>query len=98
MFKERCVVCLDILGFKNLIAAAEASPAGLLTLQGLRIVLDAHAMWGNQGLAASIPDTHVPKYLFVSDTIIISTPGDAMGTRAAVVKSIQIYQKVLEAG
>jgi len=98
MFKKRCVVCLDILGFKNLIVAAESSPAGLLRLQGLRTVLDAHVMWDNQGLADSVPDTHVPKYLFISDTIIISTPGDAMGARAAVVKSIQIYQKAVEAG
>src|ERR1700734_3135135 len=98
MFKKRCVVCLDILGFKNLIAEAERSPAGLLKLQGLRVVLDAHVTWDNHGIDASVPPTHIPKYLFISDTVIISTPADAMGAASAIVKSIQIYQKVLEAG
>jgi hypothetical protein len=98
MFEKRCVVCLDILGFKNLITEAERSPAGLLKLQGLRVTLDAHITWDNHGIAASVPATHVPKYLFISDTVIISTPADAMGAGAAIVKSIQIYQKVVEAG
>lgn len=98
MFEKRCVVCLDILGFKNLVADAEKGGAGLPRLLSLRTVLDAHVNWDNQSLESSVPATHVPKYLFISDTIIVSTPADAMGVRAAIVKSIQIYQKLLELG
>jgi hypothetical protein len=98
MFERRCVVCLDILGFKNLVAKAEESAAGFQKLLNLRNVLDAHVTWDNKGLASSVPRTHVPKYLFVSDTIIISTPADGIGAGAAIVKSIQISQKALEHG
>jgi hypothetical protein len=98
MFGKRCVVCLDILGFKNLVADAEKGGAGLQRLLSLRTVLDAHVTWDNESLESSVPATHVPKYLFVSGTVIVSTPADPMGARAAIVKSIQISQKALELG
>lgn len=100
-FKQSAVAFLDVLGFKNLINDAEASPDGLSRLIGLKAVLDAHVRWDNDRLAPSVPEAVKPKYLFISDSIILSAPlqeGDFDGLSVVIAKTIEIALKLLEMG
>ncbi|MGY6281926.1 hypothetical protein ACXIT0_03450 [Methylorubrum extorquens] len=100
-FEDRAVAFLDVLGFSNLVKNAEDSPAALTTLMGLRAVLDSHMRFDNQMLSPSVPQTVVPLYTFISDSIIISSPlqqGRYSGLAVVAVKAIQIAQKLLEGG
>jgi hypothetical protein len=104
LFEQRAVGFLDILGFKQLIDEAEASQAGFQRLAGLRAVLDNHVRFDNAGIAQTVPDKLKPRYIFVSDSIILSAPlshgnknlTDGLGI--VVVKAIQIAQKIIELG
>ena len=103
-FEERAVGFLDVLGFKQLINEAEASPAGLDKLIGLRGVLDDHVLRDNDGIAKTVPDELKPKYIFVSDSIILSVPlhhshsNLADGLEIVALKAIQVAQKIIELG
>jgi hypothetical protein len=103
-FQERAVGFLDVLGFKQLLREAESGPAGFTRLAQLRAVLDSHVYFDNASLATSVPNELKPRYIFVSDSIILSVPlrhahknlADGLGIVA--IKTIQIAQKVLELG
>lgn len=100
-FETRAVAFIDVLGFTNLIKAAEKTPSEHLKLQGLITTLDAHVKFDNDTLAPTVPTQVKPCYIFVSDTIIISCPlrhGQYDGLDIVVVKTIQIAQKLLELG
>ena len=100
-FEERAVAFLDVLGFSNLVSRAQTMPPDLKTLQGLRAVLDSHVQLDNRTLAPSVPKNVAPKYIFISDSIIISSPlrqGDYSGLAVVAVKTIQIAQKLLRSG
>jgi hypothetical protein len=101
MFEERAVAFLDILGFKNLITNAERQRSGLDRLNALKTVIEGHVRFDNANVHQDVPVEMHPKYLFVSDTIILSAPlkhGKYDGLDVIVVKTIQIAQKVLELG
>ena len=101
MFSDCAVAFLDVLGFKNLVGEAEASPAGFNRLLGLKTVLDAHVQFDGKTIAATVPQAVHPKYIFVSDTIIISAPlqhDKYNGLDIVVLKSIEVAQKVFELG
>ena len=99
MFERRAVAFLDILGFKNLIREAEnIRPDRLVSL---KTVIESHVRFDNANLDQNVPIEMHLKYLFISDSIILSAPlkqGNYDGLDAIVVKSIQIAQKVLELG
>ena len=100
-FEDRAVAFLDILGFTDLIASTEQHPSKLTSLFGLRAILDNHVKWDNASLASSVPDEMKPKYIFISDSVILSAPRQCEGYSglvAVAVKSIQISMKLLEAG
>src|SRR5262249_47032988 len=95
---------IDILGFKQLIDEAEASQPGFQKLVELRMVLDGHVLFDNAGLAQTVPNELKPKYIFISDSIILSAPLNhghrnlADGLGIVVIKTIQIAQKIIELG
>jgi hypothetical protein len=103
-FEQPAVGFLDILGFKQLIEEAEASASGFERLAGLKAVLDARVRFDNDGIAQTVPEELKPRYIFISDSIILSAPllhGHkhlADGLAIVVVKAIQIAQKVIELG
>ena len=104
LFEQRAVGFLDILGFKPLIEEAEASQHGLQRLAGLRAVLDNFVLYDNDGAARTVPDALKPKYIFVSDSVILSSPlrhgrADlADGLAIVVLKTIQIAERIIELG
>jgi hypothetical protein len=101
VFENRAVAFLDILGFSALIKEAERQPSTLSTLISLRTVLDSHVRWDNADLAKSIPDHIKPLYLFISDSIILSSPlrfDNFDGLGIVVAKTIELSHKLLEMG
>jgi len=100
-FQDSAVAFLDVLGFKRLITEAEASPAGFQRLLALKTVLDAHVRFDNLAVSPNVPPQMHPKYIFVSDSIIISAPlhyEKYDGLDIVVVKCIQVAQKIFELG
>jgi hypothetical protein len=100
-FSERAVAFLDVLGFRRLIEEAESSAAGFFKLVGLKHVLESHVRFNNETLAPTVPPEVHPKYIFISDSIIISVPlhhGNFDGLDIVVLKCIEVAQKLLESG
>ena len=100
-FTERVVVFLDILGFSRLIEDAERLPHRQPDLFSIIAALDGHVNFDNNSLSSEIPEGAKPKYIFISDSIIFSTPlqhGKYDGLAVAVAKSIQIAHKLLGRG
>jgi hypothetical protein len=104
LFELRAVGFIDILGFKPLIDRAEASPAGFQELVGIKTVLDAHVRFDNAAASADVPEEVKPRYVFISDSLIVSAPlchGNkkvANGLAIVIVKTIQIAQKIMQMG
>jgi hypothetical protein len=100
-FENRAVAYLDVLGFSAAVRKAEVRPDLLVDFVGLVSVIESHARFDNSTLSPALtPQTH-PRYLFVSDTLIITTPmGSSQydGLDALVVKTTQIALKVMRAG
>lgn len=74
MFEQRVVAFLDILGFKNLVTRAERDRSALQQLIMLKNLIDHHVDYDNLNLDKNVPPHIHPKYLFVSDSIILSAP------------------------
>jgi hypothetical protein len=67
----------------------------------LKTVVDAHVRWDNRNLVASVPDSIKPRYIFISDSIIITSrlrDGKHSGFVAVTLKSIEITHKLLAMG
>jgi hypothetical protein len=100
-FEERAVAYLDVLGFSNAVLKAETRPDRLIDFLGLVTVIGSQAKFDNATLSPHLPAHTHPCYLFVSDTLIITTPiasGHYDGLDALVVKTTQIALKVMRAG
>ena len=69
-FTDRAVAFLDVLGFKHLIEEAESNPSSL-KLDGLITVLESHVKFDNQSINSNVPAEVHPKYIFISDSIIL---------------------------
>jgi len=103
LFEQRAVAFLDVLGFKEIVSAAEKTQAGFDRLASLDAVINGHVRWDNQRLKAEVPKEAHPKYIFISDSIVISTPlvvsiERVDGLDILVIKCTQIAQKLLEMG
>lgn len=70
-FEKRAIAFLDILGFKEMMPRFEASVSELQKPIGLKTVLECHAKFDKERLALSIPDKVKPKYIFISDSMIL---------------------------
>jgi hypothetical protein len=100
-FTERVVAFLDILGFTRLIQDAERLPHRQPDLFSIIAALDGHVNFDNDSMSSEVPEDAKPKYIFISDSIIFSTPlrhGKYDGLAGAVAKSIQIAHKLLARG
>jgi len=100
-FEERAVAFLDVLGFKSLVTQAETTASKLESLTKLRDTVVAHVHHDNFKLDSTVPSEVRPKYLFVSDSIILSAPisfGGYSGLDIVVLKTIQVAQKLFEIG
>ena len=100
-FEIRAVAFLDVLGFKELINAAETTANGMAELRSLINEVDAHVSFDNQGLDKLVPVKVHPDYIFVFDSIIISVPiyhQGYDGLAIVALKSVQIAQKLLDLG
>lgn len=101
VFEKRAVAFLDILGFTVLTKEAEKNSDRFNDLFGLRTILDSHVRFDNASLAPSVPDKMKPRYIFISDSIIMSAPLDYYeynGLAIIVIKAIEIAHKLLEFG
>ncbi|HEY8095014.1 MAG TPA: hypothetical protein VIE65_02835 [Methylobacter sp.] len=103
LFEQRAVAFLDVLGFKQLVNEAEKTQAGFDKLAGLDAVISNHVRWDNNRLKPEVPKEAHPKYIFISDSIIISTPllvsiEGVDGLDILAVKCTQVAQKLLEMG
>lgn len=100
-FAMHAAAFLDVLGFKNLVKAAQTTDSGLKELFGLLSIIQNHVDFDNQSIAASVPKELHPKYLFVSDSIILTVPLEHDGydgLSIVGIKCIQIAQRLLEHG
>jgi hypothetical protein len=100
-FEERAVAFLDVLGFTQLINDAETLPHKQLELFGIITALDGHVKFDNQSVSVEVPDPVKPKYIFISDSIIFSSPlkyGNYDGLGIVVAKTIQIAHKLMQMG
>ncbi|WP_336234827.1 hypothetical protein [Achromobacter dolens] len=100
-FENRCIAFLDVLGFKELIRDAEVNRQRYDEFTKLITVVDSHVRWDNETTSPEVPEEAKPKYLFISDSIIISAPlsfNGYDGLAIVTMKAIQIAQKMLEIG
>lgn len=101
-FQMRAVAFLDVLGFSQLVKAAEWSHPEHRELQTLISLVSSHVRFDNDKLAKEVPKAVRPDYLFVSDSIIVSVPltheAGYDGLAIVAIKSIQIAQRLLEYG
>ena len=100
-FEKRAVAFLDVLGFTSLIKDAEKYPAALSKFNGLQATIEHHVRFDNDSIGPGVPKSAHPRYLFISDSIIISAPLDTDGYDGLAIvglKSLQIAQNLLESG
>lgn len=100
-FETRAVGFLDVLGFSQLVKNAERSQTDLQSLIELKSTLDEHVQFDNLSLDKSVPPAVAPKYIFISDSIILSAPlayENFDGLAIVVLKTIRIAQKLMETG
>lgn len=100
-FSEGTVAFLDILGFKALVDAAERGAAGEATLSNLVRMLDDHVALEKGRSHPDVSDSLKPDWIFISDSLIISSLNDAGDDRdlaAVTIKTIQIANRLLEMG
>ncbi len=103
LFEQRAVAFLDVLGFKQVVSEAEAAPSAPNKLVALHTVVNSHVKWDNSRLKPEVPEEAHPKYIFISDSIIISVPFKVLidgvdGLDILVVKCTEVSQKILELG
>ena len=101
-FETRAVAFLDILGFKDLIKKVEANEQeACRQFNAFITVVNAFVSFDNKSLSTLMPKNVQPKYIFVSDSIILSAPlqeNGYDGLVAVTLKAIQLTHKLLEFG
>lgn len=100
-FEQCAVVFLDVLGFSSLVQDAEKLPHRQFELFGIVSVLDSHVRFDNHAVASEVPAIVRPEYIFISDSMIFSSPlrhGQYDGLGIVVAKTIQIAHKLFQVG
>ncbi len=103
-FTESAVAFIDVLGFKSLVEESARCQSKRSTLKGL-VGLLASAMPNlNQNVSSEVPVLAIPKFIYISDCIILSSPLDLSndswkrGMSAVVVRCIQLSHMLLTKG
>lgn len=103
-FERRVVAFVDVLGFKNLVLAAERGDVQAeRSLDALITTLNSHVRFDNQSMSA--PTAARPHYLVMSDSIVLSVPERHAengrvyeGIVIVCAKVIQLAHTLLEGG
>jgi len=103
-FEDRAVAFIDVLGFKSLVDRAAESKECLDVLSSLVKLLSSAVLQFDATVDTSVPQHLVPRHLYISDSIILSTPLADMsrknydGLAILVMRVIQISHLLLKAG
>lgn len=100
-FSEGTVAFLDILGFTSLVTSAERDLAQEAALSGLVKMLDEHVTLEKSLSHPDVPANLKPDWIFVSDSLIISSLNDCADDRdlaAVTLKTLQIANRLLAMG
>lgn len=100
-FENRAVAFIDVLGFKNVVDAAEQGGKNRAKLEMLIKSLEDALPNLNKTVNKSVPVKLIPKPIYISDSIILSAPltsskrKDYCGLSILVMRIIQIGQSML---
>lgn len=101
-FSEGSVAFLDILGFKKLVLSAENDASQQTVLHALITTLDEHVtLERGQSPHPDVPDNLKPDWIFISDSLIISSLnecGDDRDLAAVTLKAVQVANKLIDMG
>ena len=103
-FKNRAVAFIDILGFKSIVNAAEQSESKLVELEQLIDILENAIPEFDEMVDERIPKELIPKYIYISDSIILSAPLTSSempryrGLTILVMRIIQLSHVLLSKG
>jgi hypothetical protein len=103
-FESRAVAFIDVLGFKPIVNAAMQDENSLYKLKTLIRVLESAVPNLDTTVRVSVPTDLIPKYIYISDSIILSAPlaSDEMpnyrGLSILVMRVIQISHILLSNG
>lgn len=103
-FEDRAVAFIDILGFKSLVLDSVKCDEALAQLSELVRLLSSAVPELNSTVNSSVPPRLIPKYIYISDCIILSAPlrDEACrsydGLAVVVMRVIQISHYFLNAG
>jgi len=73
-YEERAIAFIDVLGFSALVNSSVTSDKKFLELQGIVSILESVIPRLDSGVNKNVPAELIPKYLQVSDCIILSAP------------------------
>lgn len=103
-FEDRAVAFIDVLGFKALVACAAQSEERLNQLSGLIDLLSSAVPTFDSSVDSSVAAHLIPKYIYISDCIILSAPLTDIdrpsydGLSIVVMRVIQLSHYFLNAG
>jgi hypothetical protein len=101
MFTQGTVAFLDVLGFRALVSSAENDAGKCAQLQSLVLTLDERVTWEHGQHHQDVPTEVQPKWIFISDSLIISSQnslGDDRDLAAVMVKCVQVTNMLLGMG
>ena len=103
-FQERAVAFIDVLGFGSIVYQANQNPKHLKELEDLIDLLNKAVPDLNGQVDEHIPKELIPKYIYISDSIILSAPLTSKkmvnynGLSILVMRVIQITHMLLNKG
>ena len=103
-FQERAVAFIDVLGFGSIVYQANQNPKHLKELEDLIDLLNKAVPDLNGQVDEHIPKELIPKYIYISDSIILSAPltsekmANYNGLSILVMRVIQLTHMLLNKG
>ena len=103
-YEERAVAFIDVLGFSKLVEKSAQNDSERMQLQFLVNLLESTIPVFNQCVRDDVPSHLIPKYIYISDSIILSAPLSDhdkkfySGLESVVMRTIQLSHRFLEAG
>lgn len=103
-FENRAVAFIDVLGFKSIVKNASKNGNKLEELKDLIVLLETVVPNLDGTVDSNVPQDLIPKHIYISDCIILSTPlkSDKMpnyqGLSVLVMRVIQISHFLLSRG
>lgn len=104
IYEKRVVAFLDILGFSQLVDQSVGSPEDMEKLRSLVGMLEGAIPRLDQGVSPTVPLRLIPKYIYISDSIVLISPLNDVelkqynGLEILVMRCIQLSHFFLKAG